>query len=227
VSFPAGEPEAASARLFSTFRDVVAAHPGDAIVAVDMPIGLPERVGPSGRAPDRAARRFLGAARARVFAVPSRRAVDAFELGYEQVCAKARETSEPPRAPSKQAYHIMPRIREIDGLLIGDPDLRERVFEVRPEVAFALMNEGSALAPKKAKGRGNRPGLEHRASLLRDRGLPVDTLAERIPRGAGLDDLLDGCACAWSAGRVLRGEAKRFPDRPETDAHGLEVAIWA
>lgn len=105
--------------------------------------------------------------------------------------------------------------------------MRERVFEVHPEIAFALMNGGSALPPKKRKGQGCPQGLGHRKVLLERHGFPVAALEARMQRGAGLDDLLDACACAWSAGRIARGEARVFPDVPGTDAEGLPVAIRA
>jgi predicted RNase H-like nuclease len=227
VSYPVAGPRLASVGIFAAFRDVLAALPVDALVAVDMPIGLPDRSIRGGRQPDWAARDFLGRGRARVFPVPSRRAVHAFDLGYAKVCALARETSDPPRAPSKQAYHIFRKIIEIDALLCRDRALRCRVFEVHPEIAFALMNGDAPLAPKKVKGRAHAAGLTHRESLLRERGFDIAALHAELARGAGRDDLLDACACAWSAGRILRGEARVFPESPCTDALGLAVAIRA
>jgi predicted RNase H-like nuclease len=227
VVFPRAEPSLAVARIFGTFRDVVAALPPDSVIAIDMPIGLPDQAIRGGRAPDWAARDFLGRRRACVFPVPSRRAVQAFEQGYARVCAIARETSEPPRAPSKQAFYIFPRILQIDALLRRDKSLRGRVFEVHPEVAFALMNGGPLAEPKNMKGRGHAPGLAHRKLLLHDRGFDVAALEARCPRGGGLDDLLDACACAWSAERIVTGEARLFPPEPGADAEGLEVAIRA
>ena len=48
-----------------------------AVIAVDMPIGLPERTEGSGRAPEQLIRPLLGARQSSVFAIPSRRAVEA------------------------------------------------------------------------------------------------------------------------------------------------------
>jgi len=227
VSFPRAEPSLAAARVFTTFQAIVAFLPADSIIAVDMPIGLPDLAIRGGRAPDWAAREFLGKRRGSVFPVPSRRAVTAFDQGYAQVCALARETSEPPRSPSKQAYHIFPRILEIDALLRRDSALPRRIFEVHPEVAFALMNGRQPLTPKKMKGRGHALGLAHRKLLLHDRGFDIEALTEKLPRGVGLDDLLDACACSWSAGRIVSGVARVFPDLPGTDSEGLPVAIQA
>jgi predicted RNase H-like nuclease len=43
----------------------------------------------------------------------------------------------------------------------------------------------------------------------------------------GADDLLDACACAWSARRIAEGRAVRFPADPPQDARGLRMAIHA
>jgi predicted RNase H-like nuclease len=96
----------AEVMVFDTFANLVGWLQPDSIIAVDMPIGLPERAIKGGRAPDWAAKEFLGPRRASVFLVPSRRAVyareavDAYKQGYRRVCAVARETSDPRRAPS-------------------------------------------------------------------------------------------------------------------------------
>ena len=44
---------------------------------------------------------------------------------------------------------------------------------------------------------------------------------------AGPDDLLDACACAWTALRIVRGQAITFPSDPPLDARGLRQEIRA
>jgi predicted RNase H-like nuclease len=97
-------PARAEAKVFENFTNLAGALNPDSIIAVDMPIGLPERASKGGRAPDWAAKEFLGPRKGSVFLVPSRPAVYAYEQGYAQVCTVARETSDPPRAPSIQAF---------------------------------------------------------------------------------------------------------------------------
>jgi predicted RNase H-like nuclease len=60
-------------RLFLRFAELLALDP--AIVAVDMPIGLPETIGPGGRGPERLVRPLLGERQSSVFSIPSRAAV--------------------------------------------------------------------------------------------------------------------------------------------------------
>ena len=160
---PAGDE--ARLAVFARFADVLAAPERPAIVAVDMPIGLPERAGAGGRAAENAVRPLLGARQSSVFSVPSRAAIYAHD--YAQACRVAQETSEPPRKVSKQLFNIAPKIREVDAVLRADPQVAARVYEVHPEVAFWRLNGECALdEPKKVKSRPYPPGLALRRKLL-------------------------------------------------------------
>jgi predicted RNase H-like nuclease len=50
----------ARVRVVARFAEVAAAPEAPAVIAVDMPIGLPERIGRDGRGPERAVRPLLG-----------------------------------------------------------------------------------------------------------------------------------------------------------------------
>lgn len=205
------------------------------IVAIDMPIGLPDHVGPGGRAPERLVRPLLGGRQSSVFSVPARAAVEAGlapgedeGTRYRAACAAARASSDPPRAVAKQCFHLFPRIGEVDAMLRGRPELVPHVHECHPEVAFWAMNGQAPLAlPKKVKNRPHPPGLVLRIALLASYGIPVDALTAQsaLALRAGLDDLVDACACAWSARRVAYDKALRFPDPPGRDIFGLPVCV--
>ncbi|WP_454918337.1 DUF429 domain-containing protein [Xanthobacter sediminis] len=204
-------------------------------VAIDMPIGLPDRVGPRGRAPERLVRPLLGGRQSSVFSVPARAAVAAglapgADEGtrYRAACAAARASSDPPKAVAKQCFHLFPKIGEVDALLRSHPEFVPLVHECHPEVAFWAMNGQAPVAlPKKVKNRPYPPGLALRIALLASHGIPVDALSAQsaLALKAGLDDLVDACACAWSAKRVAYGKALRFPDPPGRDTFGLPVCI--
>jgi len=221
-------PAGAEGRLavFTRFADVLAAPERPAIVAIDMPIGLPERSGLGGRAAENAVRPLLGARQSSVFSVPSRAAV--YAADYPQACRVALATSDPPRKVSKQLFNIAPKIREVDALLRADQVLASRVFEVHPELAFSRLNGERALSePKKVKSRPYPPGLALRRALLRAAGLPPGLIGATPPKGAAEDDLIDALACAAVARRLHAGLARPFPDPPPRDPHGLPMAIWA
>jgi predicted RNase H-like nuclease len=221
---PAGN--MARLRPVARFADILSLPEAPATIAVDMPIGLPERTGPGGRAAENAVRPLLGARQSSVFSVPSRAAIAADN--YREACRIALETSNPPRKVSKQLFNIAPKIREVDEALRGTPAAAARVYEVHPELAFWRLNGERALTePKKVKGRAYEPGLALRRRLLIGAGLPADAVNAAPPRGAGPDDLLDALACAAIARRLHAGLARPYPDPPPRDEFGLPMAIWA
>jgi len=226
-----------SAKVHGTFADLVDTLPADAVIAVDMPIGLPAFTTHGGRGPETLVRPLLGQRQSSVFSIPSRAAVDAatrafttLEAWYDDhrlASRIARETSDPPRGVSIQAFALFPRIREIDALLHERAGLRANVFESHPELAFWRLNGESAMSlPKKVKGQVNPSGMAERRDLLARHGL--DPVLLRAPvAGAGADDVLDAAAMLLIAARIARGEATPFPDPPLHDGHGLRVAIYA
>lgn len=209
-----------TSRLCARFAEVVAL-PAQ-IIAVDMPIGLPER---SGRPPERAVRSKLGERQSSVFAVPSQKAI--YCEDYAQACRVNLLHSDPPRKVSKQCFHLFPKMREIDALIT--PELQARIYESHPELAFWMMNAETPLAlPKKVKSAPYGPGLDLRRALLRQAGLPIDHLSlDYRRRDVGADDLLDASACAFVAWRILNGRSIRFPEDPPRNARGLRMEINA
>jgi predicted RNase H-like nuclease len=197
------------------------------IIAVDMPIGLPDRVGVGGRGPEAELRGRLGDRQSSVFSIPSRQAVYAED--YAAACERSLETSDPPRKISKQAFFLFPKVRQIDELIRNDPGLAMILKECHPEGAFMMMNGGVPLdEPKKSKSSIHEPGIALRKRLLADiAAFPEMFLDQRPPKGVGVDDFLDACACAWVAQRLARGAAISFPAAPEKDGHGIPMAIWA
>lgn len=225
------------AAVYPAFAELVSGLPPDAIIAVDMPIGLPDFTNSGGRGPERLVRPLLGQRQSSVFSIPSRAAiyaepgpfasVEEYYAAHRRASDVARKTSDPPRGVSIQAFGIFPKIREIDALLIERPDLRSHIFESHPEVAFCQLNGRRPMAtPKKVKNRINPAGMEERRTLLASRGLPRSFLDQAPPRGAASDDFLDACAMLLIAARITSGEAKPLPNPPGVDSHGLPVAIW-
>jgi predicted RNase H-like nuclease len=213
-------------RVVATFAEVLAAAEQPAIIAVDMPIGLPPRVGAGGRQAENAVRPLLGQRQSSVFSVPSRAAV--YAADYGEACRLALLTSDPPRKVSRQLFMIVPKIREVDAVLRATPQPAARVFEVHPELAFWRLNGARALTePKKVKSRPYGPGLELRRGLLIGAGFPQGVVCAAPPAGAAADDLLDALACAAIARRIYRGEAQPFPQSYGCDEFNLPMAIWA
>ncbi|HEU0181131.1 MAG TPA: DUF429 domain-containing protein, partial [Agromyces mariniharenae] len=177
------------------------------IVGVDMPMG---ETTPGARASEAAARRFLGSRRSTIFTPPPlAAAVDDYDA------AKAMAIAATGKSISKQAWHLLPKMRDAAPHWAHDP---ERFREVHPECAFAAM-AGAPLASSKRTA----DGVVERRALLAANGIEVG--ADRVG-GAQPDDVVDAAAVAWSAHRVATGIAVSLPDPPERDAQGRPVAVW-
>lgn len=207
------------AARFATVADYLDAPEAPAFVGIDSPIGLPDRVEGGGRVADRAARAYLGKGRASVFPMPPRAAV--YAPDYETAKALSRAGSDPPFAPSIQAWNIFRGVREVDGLLRARPDARARLYEVHPEIAFRRLNGNATLiAGKKLAG-----GQAERRALLHAAGLPAGLVAAQ-PAGIGADDHLDALVALVVARDLALGRAVPLPDPPGRDGFGLPIVIW-
>jgi predicted RNase H-like nuclease len=95
------------------------------------------------------------------------------------------------------------------------------VVEVHPEVTFTEL-AGSPLAESKKTW----AGAMRRRRLLAAAGLDLpDDLGPAALR-AGVDDVLDAAAAAWTARRVLDRTASSLPAEPESVSNGAKAAIW-
>jgi predicted RNase H-like nuclease len=201
------------AHVSSTVTELIAvAEAGGVIdvVAIDIPIGLPDA---GRRRADELARSMVGARAASVFMTPVRRALEAGS--HVDAVRINRELAG--EGTSIQAYGLRARILEVDRW-IRQP--RRRTVETHPELAFALM-AGAPLGHAKT----TLAGLEARGGLLRQQGIVL--AGDLRPAGTRVDDVLDAAAAAWSARRVAAGTALCLPDPPETFTDGWPCAIWA
>lgn len=184
------------------------------LVSIDMPIGLSE-AGP--RRCDQEARRFLGHPRGTsVFPAPIRPMLPAPDYG--EACAIGRASDG--RALSRQAWNLLPRIRQLDDLLQRRIPWRQRIGEAHPEVIFQLW-AGQPLA----EGKRQLGGRHQRRELIEARWPGVVAAATaQLPRGGwAADDLLDALACLRAAERRATGIALELGGDP--DRTGLAMAI--
>lgn len=176
------------------------------VVAVDMPIDLV----PAGtREAEDEVRRLLGPRRSSLFQSPCLGALDFADDDYAGANAWSKATVG--RGLSKQAWFLVPKIREVRALAERRP-----VFEVLPELSFAAMDGDVPLPHAKTTWAGHA----RRRRLLADHGLALPDDPGPAGRVAP-DDLLDAAAVAWSARRIADGTGSRAP------AHGdPAAAIW-
>jgi len=203
------DPHAHFLPMIDALRSVA---PDAEAVAIDIPIGLP--VG-GRREADVKAREFVGARRSSVFFTPVREAIEAETHALATRAAVDRTRS----GISQQAYALGRKILEVERWL---PSSACPVYEVHPEVSFAVLLGAPARAPKKTWA-----GMTERRRGLEAVGISLDRVGGVAAVRASVDDMLDGAVAAWTAARVARAEARSFPDPPPVDTSGRRVAIWA
>lgn len=198
--------------------EALASESGADLIALDVPIGLPDR---GARDCDTVARRLLGRPRgSSVFPAPIRPVLEA--TCHADACA-IRETVEG-RRMSIQAWAILPKIVEVDHAMRASAILRARVREVHPEVCFLHLSGRPMAYAKKS-----RLGREERLNLLRPEfGLAVEVaLADRRRLGCAPDDIIDAFVGLWTARRVWAGQAMTLPSHPPRDRYGLPMEMVA
>jgi len=195
--------------IFEHWRDLPAAD----MIAVDMPIGLPET---GSRGCDLMARKKLGHRRSSVFLGLRRPLLD-----FDSYAAANDWAKTDGAGLSKQAWYLLDKIREIDEEI--SPDDQDRIRETHPELAFLALKGAPLDHAKKTPA-----GFIERSTLLREAGLEriEQWLGMLTTKSAAADDLLDAAALALAAERMLRGEGARIPDDPPRDAQGLRMEIW-
>ena len=198
-----------SAKLFASLAALVQDSSQANVFGIDVPIGLP----PLGRrrVADEEARQRIGKRRQSVFMTASAAEFDADS--YEAAVAIAHNTKH--RAMSRQLWGLRSSIREVELVAARD----ERIHEVHPEVSFAEIATGPLPWPKASWN-----GSQMRRELLRHVSIEIpDEIVE--VETAGIADVLDAAAAAWSADRIAQGIAHSIPDPPEK-LSGRDAAIW-
>ncbi|WP_306252833.1 DUF429 domain-containing protein [Parvularcula sp. IMCC14364] len=219
-----GVPQSVEQTIFSNFNDLLRSEWGQAeLVLIDMPIGLADH---GRRGCDTLARRKLGKGRAAsVFPAPRRPMLEFATYEAANAWGKA-QGKDAGGGLSKQAWNILPKIRELDACLT--PDLQEVVREAHPEVAFLRLNDGSPVVAPKRK----LAGQQQRARLLEANGLMnlnrtwQQLAAEHRRQAAKLDDYYDACALALTASSICLDQPVLHLTENLTDQRGLKMEIW-
>ena len=203
--------------VFPTAAELLADEPRPAVLAIDMPIGLPDA---GSRACDLEARALLGRPRgSSVFPAPVRPAIGA--TTQEEASRLTRAVDG--RGVASQAFGLFPKIRTLDEALT--PEHQTWVHEVHPEVSFRAWNGGVAVAETKSSAAGRAA----RRALIEARygATPIDAVRSRwLVRQVRTDDIHDAFAALWSAQRIHRGDAEVLPDGGGAiDATGLRMEI--
>ena len=190
------------------------------VVAIDMPVGLP---GDERREADLVAHRQLGARRSSLFWTPPLCVLDAARHAE----ANRRSWEETGRGISVQAFNLVPKIRELRDTLAPDdfvPEARPRAAEVHPESSFVRL-AGEPMSVSKRRPAGEQERLDVLAEVFPNIAEAAVSAPPPGPPRPGLDDLLDAAAAAWTARRIIAGEAECL-GAGEHDETGYPMHIW-
>ncbi len=207
-------------QVMDDFVSVLQAARDNILTLCDMPIGLPDGRRLRERQCDRLARGRLGHRSSTVFPVPTRPAI--YCSDWEQANRVQRRLTG--RGISRQSWGIAPRIREVDRALRADTRRQETLRESHPELGFAALNGGEAVARSKHQ----YAGIRQRLDLLRNHVKEIDGLLENwVPArsGIGADDVLDAAVMAVHARLGVRSGITSLPVHAEYDAAGLRMEM--
>ena len=203
------------------FAGLVEGLPPGARVFIDIPIGLIDS-GSDGRECDRLARRALGSPRSSsVFSAPAFPVLAA--TSYDEAKSKSFEATE--RKLSRQAFAIVPKIKEVNEYLAANRNSSVVVREVHPELCFWGLNGGVAMQYAKKK----RVGYNERLQLLQKflpnaEALVQDALKNHRRSAVARDDIIDALV-ALITGCTADDKLLSLPAKPPLDLHGLTMEI--
>ncbi|MBT8132947.1 MAG: DUF429 domain-containing protein [Gammaproteobacteria bacterium] len=193
-------------------------------ILIDIPIGLLDK-GVDERLCDKEGRKLLRPKRSSsVFPAPARQTLQADS--YEQAQSINRRANG--RGLSQQSWNIVPKIRDIDSLLLSHKSLRGVMRECHPEICFWALNGKQAMQHNKRKEQGK----QERLSILEKYFETCHQLFEQaaslyLRRQLAYDDIIDAMVCAVTS-RYGYGNYSTVPVAPQKDAHGLaiEMVYW-
>ncbi len=176
-------------RVFATAEELWSGIGMCRLALIDIPIGLPTGCP---RQCDLDARKLLGQPRgSSVFPTPCRTTIAA--RNYQEACRM--NFSACGKRISQQCWGIVPKIREVDALMLSRDDARLHIRESHPEVCFWSMNGRAAMRNRKARS----AGIKERLAVLEKRW-PKSLQTYDAMRGAyarsdvASDDIVDAMA---------------------------------
>ena len=197
-------------------------------IFVDIPIGLPDKPETGGRECDRCARKVLGQPRqSSVFSAPARVVLEAND--FEEARDLSLKASDG-KSISRQAFSILPKIREVDTLLRGDTKARRLIREVHPEICFWALAGRKPMRVKKKK----QAGFQERVAVLKSVRHSVEQdimeILDHLRRQGksrkqvARDDVMDAMVAAITA-TAETAMLRTLPSHPTRDAFGLPMEM--
>lgn len=221
--------------LFKTIEEVVKHYGNGYELLIDIPIGLASEDCKIRNCEKEARAALQGTRKSSVFSVPCREALHARSYTEKKHLEDYSKTNEVNKnilgkGLSVQSYSIMPKIKEVDDFLILNPEIRQRLKESHPEIAFQFLNYKELNYNKKSK-----EGIKERLEILTRLKKQSETLyhkavANYLRKQVAKDDILDALCLTLTKHLVLTQPDNytmaSFPSDPLHDEEGIEMAIY-
>ena len=204
-----------------TIESIVPMLAPHATVCIDIPIGLSSD---GFRACDRAARQLLGKRSSSVFPVPPRLALA--PLTYEEINFASK--AQCGKGVSKQAFYLLPKIREAEALLRSSDSDNFDWLETHPELCFSSFNGAVPMehTKKTDAGFGERRRVLSRHIQIKTVDCLIRNLMASVPRGqCARDDMMDALVCGVVARLDATSRDCLPPGEQEFDEVGLPMRI--
>lgn len=207
--------------IFRNIRELVSHYQDDFLIFLDIPIGLASAKNKN-RNCEKEARKLLSAnKKSSIFPVPCRESLEG--LNYED--AKSINHNVLGCGISKQTWFIMPKIKEVNSLLIENKSLQPAIKESHPEISFKYLNLGIPLVHSKK----TEKGISERLEILRKYKPNSSTMFHKAlltykRKEVAKDDILDALCLAITAERSVNF-GRSIPHNPKTDEFGIKMSI--
>ncbi|WP_197524692.1 DUF429 domain-containing protein [Botrimarina hoheduenensis] len=194
----------------TSLASLVEQHPEVTLWAIDMPVDLP-----AGKPQDEGLRDCDAAARTRlgwprsssVFSAPPKPVLAA--QSYEEACELSVALSG--QKLSVQAWNLVPKVREVQALLVERPELVGRLFETHPELCFAQMNGGKGIEASKKTPEGRATRLRLLSAEFGQAAIRRAMASTKGIKQVANDDKIDALAALSAARRHRDGQTRQVP----------------
>ena len=205
--------------VFASLEHSLASIVSGARVCIDIPVGLSET---GLRACDREARQLLGPRRSSVFAAPPNFAMQ--ERSYLELNSESKRRYG--RGISKQAFYLLPKIRETARHLCEHLAHCQDWREAHPELCFAALQGGVPMRDSKKTPEGYLQRLALLQVLMGSRAVTELICELDAQAGVAKDDILDAMVCGY----VARLDVEKLCALPRGDVErnerGDAMQIW-
>ena len=194
-------------------------HKDASLILIDIPIGLPFN---EPRACDIEARKLLGKGKTScVFPPPCREAAAA--KNYKQACETNKNILG--KKISLQTWHISKKIKEVDDFLLSNPQAKQKIREIHPEICFWALAGGRPMKYSKKKAPGFHERLDVLKKVFYQTEAVVKTALKRYKRKeVAKDDILDSISATMVACSPVNS-LSTVPEIPGKDAKGLPMEM--